>query len=231
MIGIYKIISPSGKIYVGQSTNIEERWKDYHYECNINTQIRIYNSIKKYGIDNHFHEILEECEESELNNRERYYQDLYDVTGKQGLNCRLTKSDDRSGKMSEETRLKMSESRKEMFKEGRLENVSFFKDKKHSEETKLKMSISQINRFKREKDNNIISNKQKRGLHKDAKKVICTKTGKIWDCIKDCAEENNLNYKTFCSQISGRYSNKTSFVLLESDDQGNFTSHWDKIFK
>lgn len=78
-----------------------------------------------------FHEILEECEESELNNRERYYRDLYDdVTGKQGLNCRLTKSDDRSGKMSEETRLKMSESRKEMFKRRSFRKRIFFKDKK-----------------------------------------------------------------------------------------------------
>ena len=29
MIGIYKIVSPSGKVYIGQSTNIERRWKEY----------------------------------------------------------------------------------------------------------------------------------------------------------------------------------------------------------
>ena len=30
MIGIYKITSPSGKVYIGQSINIEERWYKYN---------------------------------------------------------------------------------------------------------------------------------------------------------------------------------------------------------
>ena len=29
MIGIYKITSPSGKVYIGQSIDIERRWKKY----------------------------------------------------------------------------------------------------------------------------------------------------------------------------------------------------------
>jgi hypothetical protein len=29
MIGIYKIINPNGRIYIGQSTNIEVRWSKY----------------------------------------------------------------------------------------------------------------------------------------------------------------------------------------------------------
>jgi hypothetical protein len=29
MIGIYKIINPNGRIYIGQSTNIEGRWTKY----------------------------------------------------------------------------------------------------------------------------------------------------------------------------------------------------------
>ena len=29
MIGVYKIISPNNKIYIGQSINIEKRWGQY----------------------------------------------------------------------------------------------------------------------------------------------------------------------------------------------------------
>jgi hypothetical protein len=29
MIGIYKIINPKGKTYIGQSINIEKRWNGY----------------------------------------------------------------------------------------------------------------------------------------------------------------------------------------------------------
>lgn len=47
IIGIYKITSPSGKIYIGQSINIEKRWEKYQkYIENIKNQIKLYNSLK-----------------------------------------------------------------------------------------------------------------------------------------------------------------------------------------
>ena len=50
-------------------------------------------------MENHNFEILCECEIFELNNKERFYQDLYSVISKNGLNCKLTKSNDKSGKL------------------------------------------------------------------------------------------------------------------------------------
>ena len=49
MIGIYKITSPTNKIYIGQSTNIENRWNDYYKMIRCKRQTRLYNSLKKYG--------------------------------------------------------------------------------------------------------------------------------------------------------------------------------------
>lgn len=110
MKGIYKITSPSGKIYIGQSLDIKRRFNEYKLLNNVNKQPKLYNSLNKYGSINHFYEILEECSEPDLNNKERYYQDLYDSTNsKIGLNCRLTKSNDKSGKLSEEHKKKLSE--------------------------------------------------------------------------------------------------------------------------
>jgi group I intron endonuclease len=138
MIGIYKITSPSKKIYIGQSVNIEKRFI-YYNNLICKQQVKLYNSFKKYGVNNHTFEILCKCEINELNNKERFYQDLFDVCSINGLNLTLTKSDDRSGKHSDETIKKMSIIQKTR------------KRKKLSEETKNKIRIKAIGRIKSEK--------------------------------------------------------------------------------
>ena len=94
MIGIYKITSPSGKIYIGQSQNIEKRKYYYQKKCS-KSQPKLHNSILKYGFENHKFEIVEECDVELLNERERFYQDLYNVLSDNGLNLCLTKTNDK----------------------------------------------------------------------------------------------------------------------------------------
>lgn len=130
MIGIYKITSPTNKIYIGQSIDIDKRFNDYRL-LHCKTQTKLYNSIKKYGHENHIFEIITTCEIDQLNELERYYQDCYNVISRQGLNCVLTKSSDRSGEISEETRKKLS-----IVNKGNKKGLGF----KHSEYAKLKIS-------------------------------------------------------------------------------------------
>lgn len=111
MIGIYKITNPNGKVYIGQSINIEHRFYEYSLISNCEYQIKLVRSFKKYGPDNHTFEVLEECRVEELNDRERYYQDYFNVL-EEGLNCRLTTSSDKSGKNSLESNLKRSKTLK-----------------------------------------------------------------------------------------------------------------------
>lgn len=106
MIGIYKISSPSGKIYIGQAIDIERRKKLYQTH-NCPYQIKLLRSLQKYGFANHIFEIIEECLELNLNEHERFWQDYFNVTGINGLNCRLTKTTDKTGVMSEESRIRM----------------------------------------------------------------------------------------------------------------------------
>jgi len=92
-IGIYKITNPSGKIYIGQSINVIKRKRQYkNIAQNIKPQIGIYRSLLKYGWNSHIFEIIEECLIEQLNDRERYWQDFYNVL-EEGLNCVLTKTD------------------------------------------------------------------------------------------------------------------------------------------
>lgn len=123
MIGIYKITSPNGKVYIGQSVNIEKRFYSYTKLHNCKSQVVLYRSFLKHGVENHIFETLEECLEIELNNKERYYQDAFDAIGKNGLNSKLTKSTDKSGKMSEEAKLNLSVSRKNLSESAR-KNIS-----------------------------------------------------------------------------------------------------------
>lgn len=107
MKGIYKITSPSGKIYIGQSTDINKRFKQYKYLFNTRNQVALHYSFKKYGIENHVFEIIEECEFDLLNERERYWQDFYNVID-EGLNCKLTSTNIKKSVLSENTKQKMS---------------------------------------------------------------------------------------------------------------------------
>lgn len=106
MIGIYKITNPKGKVYVGQSMNIGQREASYK-GLHCSNQTRLFNSITKYGFSNHTFEVIEECTVHQLNIRERYWQDYYNVL-EVGLNCRLTGLVDKSGLVSVETRERMS---------------------------------------------------------------------------------------------------------------------------
>ncbi len=104
IIGIYKIINPKGKIYIGQSINITHRVNSYiHNRCK--GQPKLHNSIAKYGWNNHLFEIIEECPADILDGREIYWGMFYETLGENGLNCKLGSG---NGYMSEETKQKIS---------------------------------------------------------------------------------------------------------------------------
>lgn len=90
MIGIYKITNIiNGKCYIGQSVNIHKRWNNHKSAC-YNTNAHEYNyylyrAMRKYGIENFTFEIIEECEQILLNEREKFWISYYD-TFKNGYN-------------------------------------------------------------------------------------------------------------------------------------------------
>ena len=82
--GIYKITNKvNNKIYIGQSINIEQRFYT-HCSDAINRQDNNYfhNAIRKYGKENFYIEIIEECLEEELNEKEQFWISQYNSTDK-----------------------------------------------------------------------------------------------------------------------------------------------------
>jgi len=132
MIGIYKIINPKNKVYIGQSVEIEKRFSAYkRLKCK--GQRILYRSLKKYGAENHKFILIHECNVSELNELERHYQEEYNAIGSNGMNCRLTKTSDKSGYCSEETRMKI-----------KMASVGTRVGRKHTQETKNKIGLANV---------------------------------------------------------------------------------------
>lgn len=214
MIGIYKITSNSGKTYIGQSVNIEERFIKYkRNDCKL--QPRLYNSIKKHGIENHNFEIIEECSVELLNERERYWQDYYQVIGINGLNCRLTKSNDKSGEMSIETKLKLSNSKKgfkhtEKSKElCSINNAKYWLNKKRGPRT-----LEEKNKIRNSNIGKKMTLEQNKKLSQALKKIIlCNNTG-IFYTYEEITNLYGIKRTTLAAMLNNQNPNKTSFVKV-----------------
>ena len=71
---IYKITSPSGRIYVGQTSDFKKRYASHkHFLKKGDRQYILYNSFKKHGFENHKFEIIEEVPDEKLNEREVFW--------------------------------------------------------------------------------------------------------------------------------------------------------------
>jgi group I intron endonuclease len=70
---IYKITSPTNRLYIGQTTNYPKRLGDYKRCSRYKGKSIVHNSIKKHGYDSHSFEIIEECENDVLSEREIFW--------------------------------------------------------------------------------------------------------------------------------------------------------------
>ena len=81
LCGIYKIVNTiTGQVYIGQSTNIERRWQEHKrpYKRN-NPTNKLYQAFNDYGLENFNFEVIEECPQSLLNERELYWINYFDA--------------------------------------------------------------------------------------------------------------------------------------------------------
>lgn len=202
MIGIYKITNPKGKIYVGQSTNIKERFRKYN-KLNSKRQIKLYNSFLKYGVENHKFEIIEECSENILGEREIYWGNHYDVLYDSGLNLRLGNG---RGSCSEETKNKISNS---------------LKGCRKSKEHCLNLSIARTGIPSKRKGKPDLKQKGQpkpgAGPGKGSKlpgagpktgnKIMNILTGNIYNSIKKCMDQENISKRRMFLLLKNNNSN------------------------
>lgn len=79
--GIYKITNQqTGECYIGQARDCKKRWYE-HCRCGIGIDTpqgsQLYNAMLEYGLDAFSFELLLECDSSQLNEKEKYFIELY----------------------------------------------------------------------------------------------------------------------------------------------------------
>ena len=90
---IYKLVSPSGRIYVGKTSNLKLRI-DYYRRLKCKKQPLLYYSLLKYGFSGHSFEVIYEGEHSlnEINELEILYINKYNSfhgNNEKGMNLTL----------------------------------------------------------------------------------------------------------------------------------------------
>jgi group I intron endonuclease len=178
-IGIYKLTSPSGKCYIGQSYNIKRRFCDYK-RLLCKNQPKLYNALVKYGFNNFKKEILFYIEEINketillINEKEIYYINYYESISK-GYNL---KCGGLNGTHSQESKLKMSIARKKRI---------------IKESTKLKISLSLKNRQISQKNKDIMKLVKSKPIIQYDKNMNFIKT---WNSIREASVFFSNNKKS-----------------------------------
>ena len=79
--GIYKITNIiTNECYIGQAVDVYKRFCE-HCKCGLGIDTppgnKLYKAIQDYGLENFTFELLTECSQSELNEKEKYFIELY----------------------------------------------------------------------------------------------------------------------------------------------------------
>lgn len=155
-LGIYKIESPSGRVYIGQTYNMYARYYSYKYN-KVNHILR--NSFNKYGFEAHtftaIHEMPKDVSQDDMDRAEILYISQYKGCGYRIMNVRV--GGDGGGLHSDETKQKLAE---------RSHGNKNMLGKTHSEATKMLMSNSQKIRYATTENKNIGSRRSEESKRK-----------------------------------------------------------------
>lgn len=210
---IYKITSPTGKIYIGQTVDWNRRKKEY-LRGKSKSQVKLNRSFLKHGIENHSFEVIKYCSSVYLDKLECEYIELYDSINN-GLNA---KGGGLGGYMPEEVRIKISRKHKnKIIKEETKEKLRKFKGsnhhgygKKHLLCTIYKMKLAGKNRKHTEETKRKLSDIQLNSNLK-AKPVIDINSGVFYNSPREVSELYNINLTTLRCWLNGSLKNKTQF--------------------
>ncbi len=199
MTGIYIITNLiNGKRYIGQSIDIKRRFWDHRCVSHErNRHLRF--ALMKYGKENFKYEVLEECKEDELDEREKFYIEKlnpeYNVleggqSSRGGMTDEIKAALSESGKRQWEN---LPEDRKKQIVSNNL--VGPRKGHPVSEDTREKLRKANIG--KKQSDETIQKRKEAMRIKKENgwsrdgsctfKKVICIETGQVFESVKAAA--------------------------------------------
>jgi group I intron endonuclease len=210
MGAIYKITSPSNKVYVGKTYDVRKRINSHKCEARRGKNTLLHNSIRKYDWENHHFEIIESIDDSLLDEREIFWiSELKTYCQENPMGLNMTKGGDgqRNSWMHD------TERREQQSKSFSNEGNPFY-GKTHSEETKAIIKEKAKERQKIKK-NNIPQWGAEKGRLKVIKPCIAyNNKGEFigeYESLTDCANALDIKIKTvsdclaYGSWIDGRF--------------------------
>lgn len=98
----------NGKVYVGQTKDFDKRKASHLYNASRGNEKPLYHSMRKHGTENFTFEVLEECANEAINEREQHWVAHFDsFNPEKGYN--LTSGGNQNFERSEETRRKIGD--------------------------------------------------------------------------------------------------------------------------
>lgn len=196
MIGIYKITSPTGRVYIGQSVNIERRFSQYRrIDKSVKVSVKLYRSLLKHGVSSHTFEVIEECSMCELNTKERFYQDKYNANSEDNLNCMLTSTSEKKG-----VRRKISEEQKKQIS-------LVHKGKKYSEDTKRKIREARAKQ--------VITKEHREAISKNnagSRLVLNVENGIFYSSAREASDIYGIKHNSLICRLIGKVRNKSNLI-------------------
>lgn len=192
----------NNKIYVGQTRNHKDRWRQHNYDCFTKLGAgRLYNSMRKYGSKNFRFTIIEEHTINTIDDAEKFWIEFF-RSWDDSYGYNIEKGGSLNKIVSAETRRKLGKSMrgKHHSDESKFKNRVSHLGKIHTQEARDKMSVSKSGKRLSRKHREAISHGHI-GIsiyHTEETKQKMSKTRRGEDNVKAKLTETDVIYIITC---------------------------------
>jgi group I intron endonuclease len=215
---IYKILSPSGRLYIGQTQNLRKRINAY--KCDVRKDrkdIKLHNSLRKYGWDAHVLEVIEEVADELMDEREIYWiaeLKTYCYKYPEGLN--MTEGGD--GQRS--TWMHDIERRRKQAQRFSGEGNPFY-GKKHTKEYRAKKA-KQVSEYNKKHGVMVPEWGVEKGREAVRKKILCYDLQgnflKEYNSLSSASAELSISHQSITDSLTKRKSQAKGYVFRYKTD-------------
>lgn len=208
--GIYKIENLiNGKVYIGKSVDTQKRFRT-HINDSFNENKPEYNhlihkAIRKYKVENFSFDIIEECNESELNSREMYWIHIYDCCVLDGRDkgYNMTRGGEGSSSIDVYQVYKL-------WDEGL--SIAEIAEKLNCDRHAISIRVKEYSNYTQDEH----KNRRYDLVAKSRQKEICQYDlmGNFinqYDSVLEASEKTGIGYRTICSNIQGQTNSAGGF--------------------
>lgn len=200
---VYKHTAPNGKIYIGiTGRDVERRWQNGK---NYKTSPHFNNAIQKYGWDGISHEVLFSCLSKEQAEQKEIELIAFYKSNNPQYGYNIENGGNANGKLSEETKRKISEA----LKGRKVENR-----RKHTEEEKKRVSEKLKGRQSPMKGKHWTPEQ----IARVGTAIVCIETGERFCSLKDAERKTGLDHCAISKVLKGIYK-QTGGMHFEYSNQ------------